>query len=677
MRSCATVSSPRGEEPMTEATVGHSSFICAMRALLVFSCWAIVRICTAQTPICLIQGTGASSSYAGQTVTTTGIITAIFSGTGTLQGWFLEDPGCDANATTSNGIFVYQPNATGIGVGQRVSVTATVTEFQGVTELTGVTNRTVIGSGTVTPTDVSLPIASAGDWERYEGMLLRFPQGLEVVSNEDWAQYGEVLLAPGRLYTPTTSIDPNDAVASGNSTSGAGNAAAVAAQADADARSVVLLDDGRTSSYATPYPLIDGSGTLRCGSTIAGLTAVLHYAYSSYRLIPAGPVSITHAARPAAPAFPGGLRLASFNVHNYYTSLGSSGAATAEELVRQRTKLVAALQGLDADVVGLCEIQNNATAWSDLLVALNAAVGAGTYDGVVYSDPGTFTRSAIFFKPSVVQLVTPTYGINTSTFERAQITQGFRIGPTGGRFLFSMVHLRSKLCDNASGANLDQGDGQGCYNARRRSQALELLTHWSSLRGITGIDAQVAMGDFNANTQEDPLDALRAGGLIDLLPADAYTYRYDKRFGALDHAFCTPLFHAAVTGAAPWAINSDEPPALDYPSASHFQPNAFRSSDHDPVVVGLNASGIVSVEEVSLQHGDVDFMLDADARSGRWEAQGLFTLEVADASGRRVAERAVAQPWQSVVFGLMPPGAYAWRAILEDGRFASGRFVLP
>ncbi len=52
---------------------------------------------------------------------------------------------------------------------------------------------------------------------------------------------------------------------------------------------------------------------------------------------------------------------------------------------------------------------------------------------------------------------------------------------------------------------------------------------------------------------------------------------------------------AQVTGAADWHINSDEPDVFDYdtsfkPPAQEalYEPNAYRTSDHDPVVVGLN-----------------------------------------------------------------------------------------
>jgi hypothetical protein len=51
-----------------------------------------------------------------------------------------------------------------------------------------------------------------------------------------------------------------------------------------------------------------------------------------------------------------------------------------------------------------------------------------------------------------------------------------------------------------------------------------------------------------------------------------------------------------VTGATVWHINADEPDLLDYdmtfkqaPQDALFEPNPFRSSDHDAVVVGLDS----------------------------------------------------------------------------------------
>ncbi|MFN3875472.1 MAG: ExeM/NucH family extracellular endonuclease, partial [Flavobacteriales bacterium] len=529
----------------------------------------------------------------------------------------------------------------------------------------------------VSPTGISLPIASAADWERYEGMLLRFEQVLAVTGNEKWAQYGELALAPARLYQPTDVVDPNDNPAIGTSSSGNSNVPAVLAHADHNARSAIVLDDGRSAQYPSPPPLIGPQGTVRCGSTVAGLTGVLTFSSGSYRLHPVGSVSLQHAQRPAVPSVGGALRIAGMNVRNYFTTLGQSGASTSAELQRQRAKLVAALQAMNADAYLLCELENGDPASDDLLGALNAATGGG-YAQINHDAPGSFTRSVILYRTLALTPVTILWALNTSTFERAMITQGFRANASGKRFLASMVHLRSKLCTNASGGNLDQGDGQGCYNARRKQQVSELLNHWAEVRSSVWIPGQLIMGDFNAYDQEDPIDRMRAAGLVDLVTAvpQPYTYQFGDAFGSLDHAFATTAMADAVTGAAVWHINSDEPAGLDYrdSNAALYQADAFRCSDHDPILVGIDPDAIpVGIEEEALMPA-VRFGYDAAARMAAWEADAPIRVELLDALGRSVRAEAPGLSIRMDLSGL-PAGAYAWRAEAGEGRRAAGRFL--
>lgn len=633
----------------------------------------------AQVPICTIQGSSNASAYEGQVVTTTGVVTAVFLGSGTLGGYFLEDPTCDSNPATSNGIFVYHPTAGSIAVGQRVQVTGEVDEFQGLTELRNVSSLQVLGLGTVTPTVLQLPVASLTDWERYEGMVLQFPQTLVVTDNSDWAQYGEVALAPERLMHPTNAIDPNDAVAAGTTSTGFGNVAAVTAAATTNARSVVRLDDGRTDNFPEPLPLTGPEGTIRVGSTITGLTAVLTYTFSNYRLHAVEAVPVVHALRPAVPEVGGDIRVAGFNVLNYWTTLGEWGAGDSGELQRQRTKLVAALQGLNADAFALCELENNDVAWADLLNALNNAVGSGTYACLEVDASGGGTKTVIFYRPAVLTPVTQLYSLYTSTFQRPHLTQGFQVNATGARFLLSTVHLRSKLCDGASGSNTDQGDGQSCFNGQRRTQAAELAAHWAQLRQLTGIAAQVMLGDYNAYTEEDPLDVLRAAGL-QRLATGTYTYGFQQAYGALDHAFATPAFAAAVTGAASWAINSDEPDALDYAAEnlSRYQPNAFRSSDHDPVLVGLSAALLpVGVEEAAMSGVQIfqqDGHLVIRRTEGSWPAGTRLVLH--DTSGRLALQQSVSGTEVRVVVHHLVDGVYGWQLIAPGLAPLAGRSVV-
>jgi hypothetical protein len=108
------------------------------------------------------------------------------------------------------------------------------------------------------------------------------------------------------------------------------------------------------------------------------------------------------------------------------------------------------------------------------------------------------------------------------------------------------------------------------------------------------------IGDLNSYTFEDPIDVLVGGGYQNLVRASgglgAYSYVFNGEAGYLDHALASPALASRVTGATEWHINADEPIALDYndnfKSANHvntlYAPDAYRSSDHDPVIVGID-----------------------------------------------------------------------------------------
>jgi predicted extracellular nuclease len=115
------------------------------------------------------------------------------------------------------------------------------------------------------------------------------------------------------------------------------------------------------------------------------------------------------------------------------------------------------------------------------------------------------------------------------------------------------------------------------------------------LRTQGGQQDVLLLGDFNAYLEEDPLRALEQAGFKNLLrrlpEEDRYSYVYKGESGALDHALATPGLDAAVSGVGIWHINADESPLLDYnlefKTTDRFRPDPFRSSDHDPVLVGL------------------------------------------------------------------------------------------
>jgi predicted extracellular nuclease len=569
------------------------------------------------TAISAIQGSGATSPMSGQTVTIEAVVVGDFQKPSVeLRGFFVQQPTPDNDPATSEGLFVFDPNTlVDVKVGDRVHAQGQVKEFTSgavtLTELDSISGVTVCASDVpVQPTAVTLPLPSGDAWERYEGILLTFPQTLTVSENYDLARYGSVLLSEGgRLYNPTQIVAPG--------------AAAQNQEAQNRLRSITL-DDGNLQQNRDPvaYPAggLSASNTLRDGDTVTGLTGVLDQRNDAYRIQPTGPVNF-QAANPrptTAPDVGGTLRVASMNVLNYFNGDGqgggfptSRGASTAQELTRQRDKMVSVILGTKADVIALMEVENDGygpqSAIADIVNSANAASAPGTY---AFINPGfdlgtDEIRVAIIYKPASAQPVGAAATLNDAAFPRLPLAQTFEAG--GGRFTLVANHLKSKgSCpQNSSDPNADKGDGQSCWNALRNEAAGKLAAWLKTDPTHSGSPNVLIVGDLNAYRMEDPVKTLEGAGFTYLEPRQpAYSFVFDGEAGALDHALASSELAAQVSGVAEWHINADEPRALDYnvefKSAgqvqSFYSPLPFRASDHDPVLIGLNLNAAVTPE---------------------------------------------------------------------------------
>jgi hypothetical protein len=294
----------------------------------------------------------------------------------------------------------------------------------------------------------------------------------------------------------------------------------------------------------------------------------------------------------------GNVKVASLNTLNWFTTLGSRGATNAEEQQRQLAKLVAALKGLNADAVALMEVENNGqTALQTLVDALNAEVGAGTYAALTHPYPGTDAiQVALIYKPGRLTPVGEPKASQDPVFSRPPLIQTFRRKVGGQPFTMLVNHLKSKGTCPADGPDADQGDGQSCWNATRVKQAQTLL----GIVADQDLPNPIVLGDLNAYGEEDPIDTLEAGGLTSVtkrfVPAPLrYSYLFDGLAGELDHAMVGRQLLKRVTSATIWHINSDEPRIRDYNTEYNppglYQPDAYRSSDHDPLIIGLTLPG--------------------------------------------------------------------------------------
>jgi predicted extracellular nuclease len=598
------------------------------------------------TPIYTIQGSGATSPLAGQSVTTSGVVTKVNN-----NGFYLQDPVGDGNPLTSDGIFVFTSTTPTVTAGQLIQLTGTVSEFNTgaagntttvahtVTELTAISGLTVLGAGTITPAVITLPLAAADDMERYEGMLVQITNALTASQNFFQGRYGQITLsAGGRLFKPTNLY-----------TAGSPDALALA---NLNARLSIMLDDGTSLQNPNPTPYIGADNTLRAGDTLpGGITGVIDYGLATsdntgiamYRIHPtATPVFTRSNPRTTTPPAVGGnIKVGSFNVLNFFTtftngntaggqsgqgcSLGASvaaancrGADDINEFNRQRTKIVQAMAAINADVFGLMEIQNNGnTAAQNLVDALNAVVGANTY-AVAPLPPDTGTdaiRVAIIYKPATLNLFGASMSDSNSIHNRPPFARTFSLVANGEKFSVVVNHFKSKgSCPGDNSVDDDQNDGQGCWNDRRKQQAQALLTFIGAVQAAASDNDVIVIGDLNAYGAEDPVNILTAAGLVNQISrfegTAGYSYVFDGEAGYLDHALATPSLSAQINAATHWHINADEPSIIDYnlefkqPACGacgpdYYTATPYRASDHDPVMIGLNLGTVLLSQTIT------------------------------------------------------------------------------
>ena len=94
------------------------------------------------------------------------------------------------------------------------------------------------------------------------------------------------------------------------------------------------------------------------------------------------------------------------------------------------------------------------------------------------------------------------------------------------------------------------------------------------------------MGDFNAYSKEDPIQALESTNLHRLETVN-HSYVYKGKNGSLDHVFVSDNFIDHINQVQTWNINSIYPSWINY-SYNLADSSYFRSSDHNPMVIGVN-----------------------------------------------------------------------------------------
>ena len=619
---------------------------------------ALVSIPDIQT-----TGDGDDSQLINQTVETKGVVTAAYpkgenANLKGLEGFTIQTPGTggtwDPARTASDGLFVFmgKSSATMPSIGDCVVVKGKVAEYSGVKNATAATQSLTqllpqsITAATdcdpVKPTELS-GVPTQDQMEALESMLVLPKDTWTITDNYKTNRYGTLSLTPGTevLRTATDVVAPGAAAQ-------AYEAENAAKTIDLDDASTTDLTNFKQNGHKERYAYLANGAPARVGYHVTFTKpVVLESRFGSFVFQPTqmtagnpdrSPVTIT-GERPAVPTVSGDTKVATFNVLNYFSDLGENepgckgyedrnhkyvtdkncklrGAWSSQAFANQQTKIVQAINTIDADVVALEEIENPVAsgvstdrdgALKSLVNALNAAAGSEVWAYV--PSPSTVPanedviRIAFIYKKATITPVGDSVIYDDPAYTglaRQPLAQEFKpitdANHEGKNFVVIANHFKSKgsapknLSGAEAAANTDNGDGQGNSNGVRVKQARALATFAQRFNGTPTL----LVGDFNAYTKEDPLKVLTDAGWAHESGHGDSSYVYGGRSGSMDHVFANSAAHPLITEVKSWAVNAQESIAFEYSRANYnaylaFEAdNPYRASDHNPEIIGLN-----------------------------------------------------------------------------------------
>lgn len=583
-----------------------------MRLALMISLAAMLAACSNSTTLdqCdapgltagAVQGRESTSALLGQTVQLQLQSTAVLRGDDDqVLGVFAQTlpDQQDDDPITSEGLLLLHRQ---LPAGRVVRVSGTVTEFgddrSSITALE-VDAFSDCGPSPVTAVEsIELPLKGR-PIEAVEGMLVHIDQPLVLSGVSQLGRRGELMAATGgRLYQPTEVAAPGQASSK--------------VYRDNLKRSI-RLDDLTLAEHTQARPVWQQAypdGVLpAAGDRWRAVTGVISHHFG-YRLhLTEAPEQVRPVREDVLPARLGNLRVAALNLLNYFNGDGRGGgfptprgARNAQELARQQAKLAKAITRLDADLLALAELENDAgetAAVRQLARAISVpgvrwqAIANPTEDGRLGVDD---IAVGLIYRADRMRPVGRARTLLEAPFDqynRPPLLQTFEHIASGQQLTVVSLHLKSKGCSNAAGDNADQRDGQGCWNPKRL-EAARALTRWIDSIEDIDPDRVIVLGDFNAYAREEPISWFVSKDYVSLAERfeddrdPVYTYVYNGAAGSLDHALASRRLTAQVTQAFVWHINADQPDLLEYRSGLSDEGSVLRASDHDPLILDLS-----------------------------------------------------------------------------------------
>ena len=612
-------------------------------------------ICGADaTLISAIQGSESSSAEVGNNV----IIEAIVTGT-RAGGFFVQEEASDYDAddATSEGLFV--EGSVDVETGNLVRLYGEVEENYGMTTLAMDSDVAALDCGTadaVAAVELSMPYEL--DLETVEGMVVSVTDATVTSTNNLW-RFGEIVVSDAIKRQPSDVAAPLSE--------------AYTAAEEASETSLLTIEDNSSSQYPDAlnyFPTFSYANAIRIGDSVSA-AGPLNYSFGTYRINPSDVIEVTSSREANPVVTEGNLSIATFNVLNYFNGeVDANGDVTfdydenrgADDEVAfelQQGRIVEAIVNLNADVVGLMEIENDGfgenSAIQSLVNAINAELGeTEQYSFIATSNGSEIGTDAItvglLYKATVVTpendamvVAMPEQQIDEDSLARMRpsLLQSFVHTESSKSFLVAVNHFKSKgsqCAEDVAEAPSEITSIQGSCNALRVSAAITL---GNAISDESLPERKVILGDLNAYSAEDPVAVLTdytpesrgytittavntgmdEGSSVDVessfgyhnlaeeFDAEGFSYWFygTEQVGSLDHVLASEAMFADAIDGAHWNINSVEAYQLQYDQALRYYPDEdgyaftdvgpFRSSDHDPFIATFDLQADVVEEE--------------------------------------------------------------------------------
>ena len=274
------------------------------------------------------------------------------------------------------------------------------------------------------------------------------------------------------------------------------------------------------------------------------------------------------------------LRVVASNVLNYLSDFEASNASckTQGAFDTKTDEMATVFTGLQADIVALCEVQQDDEILRYIVDAMNKKVGKNVYEYVL--DGSTYSRSSdgygsikcgyIYRYDKLTEGNRYSTNSGDKTFRLRMQVISFTEKSTKEKFVLSLNHFQAKTSDP--------------NGTKRQAQASTLV---NALKTNYGDPDILIVGDLNADIRdtETTIRTIVDGGYEEQLlkyDANAYSYTYYGQRQLIDHAMANSTMANQITGAYVYHLT-----------------NYDNYSDHDVVLVGVNLGNRSAIDYVT------------------------------------------------------------------------------